>query len=289
MIKMENEYFLILEITLFSVTALVHILGIYVLIKHSRLIARNQRTYLLSLSASEMSLSIGHIMLNIVYLVCSSHLPKSIWVAVIEIIYYDGVWIVNLTTMIMLTLDRFAEVLLNLKYELYITRRKTLVVVGSIWLFGILTTVTFIILHFIYNIHYFNISYRYIYPILDTVVVSNAIMVYSYIYIKRFNINKQILPSDQDYALPSNSVGKQRKKRKFFVPFLILITFVLFVYIPDLIYFTNISLRNEDDWFTRVSTVLYSINMLLDAVIYIFLQRGVRKFIVRKWIQLNVR
>ena len=274
---MEDEHFLIVEITIFIFTFLIHVFGIYVLIKRPKLVSKNQRLYLLSLSSTEAILSLDHIILNTAHLLSSSHLPKTIWVAVIEIVHYDGVWIVNLTTMIMLTLDRYAEVLLNIKYGLYITRKRTQLLVISLWLFGILITVIFTMLYFIYSIDYYDISYRYIYPVLDTAVVLNAIIVYLYIFIKRVRSNK-----DLPHFRSSEQNKKITSKPKFFIPFLILFTYLIFLYIPDVIHFTNINSLNKKEWFTRLSTILYSLNMISDASIYIFLQRGVWRLYLRE-------
>ena len=281
---MEDEYFLIIEVSLYIMTALIHILGIYVLTKRSRLISRNQKLYLISLSISEITLSINHIIINTAHLISSTHTPKSIWVVIIEIMHYDGAWIINLTTMIMLTLDRFAKVLLNVRYPRYITRKRTLFIVFLIWFVSALITAIFTALYFIYSIPYFYISYRYIYPVLDTAVVLNAIVTYSYIYVKiRRSSNYIRIPSKKMHrALPHQFTIHRKRRQRFFVPVIILLTFILFVYIPDVIHFTNIHTVNNQKLFTRVSTVLYSINLVSDAAVYIFFQRGTRKLLFKK-------
>ena len=278
---MEYEYFVILDITIFILTILIHSCGTYILVKHKSLIARNQRLYLISLSTSEILLSLNHIVLDSAYLLT----PLKRWVAVMEIVHYDALWLINLTTIIVLTLDRFAEVFYNIKYDLYVTHRRTMQLVISLWILGTLTAVLFTVLYLIYAINYFDITYRYIYPILDTAVVLNALIVYTYIYFKIALHNKRIRHINihrQDISLPHQLNTDQSNKQKFFVPILIVISFVVFIYIPDVIHFANMHILNEKKWFRRVSTFLYSLNMLSDAAIYIFLQRNIRKFILKK-------
>ena len=277
---MTNEIFHIFETSLFSLTLLLHIFGMYLLAKYSNGVARNQRLYLVSLSASEILLALHHIIINTVQFITSFPLPNTIWLTVMQIIHYDGVWIINFGTMIMLTLDRLAEVLLNIKYPLYVTRRKTILVLLTVWLVGIITVIMFTTLYFTYNVNYFDISYRYIYPVLDTAVVLTAIFVYSYIYVK-LRRNKRCLPKFNRSVHMDQCAVNRSNKRKFFAPFLILITFLVFIYIPDVIHFTNMHLLKNQVWFKRICAVLYAMNMISDATIYIFLQKSIRKVIVR--------
>ena len=91
--------------------------------------------------------------------------------------------------MILLTLDRFLAVYLNIKYELYCTRKKTIVLL----LAAFLVANSFFAYVFVKNIlnpwNYRRWLYLYVYPVFGFGFVIYACLVYLYIY-KKIKKNK---------------------------------------------------------------------------------------------------
>ena len=283
---MESKIYHIFDLCLFLSTASIHLFGIYYLITISKVISRNQKLYLISLSASEVLLSLKHVLGTVITLAFPSQI-NSTWYEIIDIVHFDGTWIINLSTMILLTLDRFAEVSLNLRYNIYITNMKTTIAIIFLWMIGIVTAILFVLLVKQYNVDYFDVSYRYIYPALDTAVVVNAVVVYTYIYIVRCRMNKSVpkfkKQTHQAENIPNENSMSPKIKRSFYAPIIIVITYLVFLYIPDVVHFSNFEKLNHNQSFKRISTVLYSINMICDACVYIFFQPRFIRFMYLRW------
>ncbi|XP_057290178.1 uncharacterized protein LOC130612852 [Hydractinia symbiolongicarpus] len=280
------------SMVLFTVVEVLHLIGIYVLIKYPKVISPNQRVYMLNLSCSEVILTVDHFIMEITTICCDSEMDST-WYHTMVCLHYYCFWIVNLSTMVALTFDRFAEVYFNIRYNIYFTPFRTVLLVLSIWIFSIVLAVIFLCLKFLQNFDYLVFSYTYIYPVTDTIVVLHAIVVYSYIYKKcRENRKKKFREASSltiennnnnninlNNGIKSNSdQGKQKKNNSFFIPSLIVVTFIIFVYIPDATYFIYMKFLNTyPEWLALGSMIFYSCGFVSDVSIYLLLNRNIRR------------
>ena len=286
------EFYITFVWSLFLIALIVHMFGIYFLIKHSKFISSNQKLYLVSLISSDVLLATHHVVWEFVLLRKPRLLSSSVYI-ITDIVHYDCIWIINLLTLIFLTLDRFAEVYWTLKYPLYFTRKRTFYLIKIIWTIGIVLSVIMTCLYYLKKINYPTVTFMYIYTILDTSAVLIAIPVYYYIY-RTCVKNRQKLPGTPKELKrnntfiqdgPRNVLRKAHvRKWKLFIPALIMTTFTIFIYIPDMTRFIKVYLLKEDvPWLVKSSKMMYSFNMISDAGIYIFMQRGVRQIISKKF------
>ena len=273
-------------VSIYIAACSIHVLGLWLLIRKPRFFSKHQRYYFITLSISEIILSIDHLIMEI--LSYQQHkLPK--WSIILQVYHYYGAWITNLMTLVFITLDRFAEVYYNLQYQLYLTKTRTLCIVAFIWLFGILFSILILLLYYEYNFEYLEFSYTYIYPVTDTIVVLNGICVYSYIYkkcLRNRKLSEVPVATRNALAVSLHNIKTKPKyalrKRTFFVPSLIVFTFTLFVYIPDATYFIKFIVYHDRlDWLAKASTIFYSVGFISDAAIYIFLRRELRQLFRR--------
>ena len=295
---LENVVFVVVELIVFIISMLVLFFGIFFLVRHSKHISRNQNLYLISLTISEVILNSYHLYLKGVAMNYQIYRQKPF--VAIEIFYYNTVWLVNLLTLLFLTLDRFAEVYLNIKYKIYITQRKTLFVISWMWITGLAAGVISILVERFGLLNPLKFSFTYIWPVLDSIILLNAIAVYLYIYKKlkecsHTDKTKVLNVSHQSYSNNADDDDVRRKKghprnrfrkRKFFIPVFIMISFFFFIYIPDMTSFvtTNFfNMKTDVDTMKRIFMIMYSMNMISDVMIYIIMQRGIRAIIVKKW------
>lgn len=109
-------------------------------------------------------------------------------------------------------------------------------------------------------------------------------------------VNKETLPLSKfatNKIVPHNEnirkFNRKRKhslikKRNFFVPSFIILTFILFVLIPDMINMTYFYVSKRGTTFlSNILLCLYALGFIADALIYIFLQKHLRNLFLRKF------
>ena len=160
----------VFEILLFTTVGILHIFGIFILSKYPETMAVNQKNYLMSLSVSEVLLSINHIIMR----VTENYFPlelKSNWFRFISLYHFDCLWIANIYILFFLTLDRFCLVFYNLKYNGMFTKKRILMIITGIWGFSGVLSVIFMSLYFGTHFDYLKFTFTYIYPFNDTLLV----------------------------------------------------------------------------------------------------------------------
>ena len=253
----------IVAITILLVSIFLHICGIYVLSKISEK-RTNQHVILINLSIVEIILSAFHI----VYLTLSlyeydnTYRIQQVIGALVKASYN-----MYYLTMILLTIDRFLASKLSFRYAIMLSNRKVLKILICLWSICITALVPLLL------INYEKIRYAYsraVYPTFDFAFLVSAFVTYGYI-LKIAILNK--FPSNA-----ANKTQRKTKKKKFFtMTGLIILSFTLFVIIPDLLYLFLYFVGNQrSNLLLRVLLVLWNVNFLLDPIIYIFLQKKVK-------------
>ena len=201
----------------------------------------------------------------------------------------QAIWLFNATCitflyiiiMTLITIERFLEIYLNIKYNIVWSPRKTRIV---LFVAATLCFLLFIVL-FLVGIKFGNhrvvatIILCYIYPILTLIFITAFACTYFYIIKKlyKFRANSARLQKQ----LHANGTGKVHKKEsnkrfKIFVPTLIIVTFLAFMVVPNFIRLCAFFEVVNSGIAHIVSFTSIPIGFILDPCIYIFNLKGVR-------------
>ena len=265
-----------IEIILFLITLCLHLTATFILsaLDDDQM---SQRVIFLNLCIIEVLLSMNHLVFSV-----SSFYPaekQKDWYDVLNIVQWDGLWVVYLLIMMLVTSDRFCEVYLNIKYQRYFSRRSIFVAIAACWLCGAVMTIIVLILRFEHNFDYEFVTYTWVFQVLDGILVVWTISVYAYFY----SISRR---AKKKFPVPLPSYGMERVPKReninfqrptFLVPIFIVTTFVCFMYIPDIIYVCLLLGKNRQiDNLKDCIYILYSICMSSDAFIIFYFNRAAR-------------
>ena len=293
----------ILTLVFSLANVLLHGAGIYLLWclrRHSRL--KIQNFYLMSLSGSELLMNLLNILLNLSEMLDQNGNVSSNLSRYILIVNFTGVAFVFHTSMIFITFDRLLELLLNIKYPVYWNEDKTKFLLLGTWIFGMFISITVCCLSGLLpgGFQWERYFFIFFFPSIEVVFVVLAIATYTFIF-RKFKNTRQLpvvyIPRNAnpptDRINPINTKKKSPKtnsscrifiRSKFFIPVLLILTFFVFVVGADLVYLVVIVIqKNNDQIIGYMLSISYAISNLIDAWIYIFLQREVRSLFIRKF------
>ena len=254
-------------LTILSVFAiLLHILGLYLLHKPNPLEV-NQKLYLIQMSILEIML----VACQNITIYLKIFVNNSSYQGYASLITY-AVGLSWNNIMIMLTVDRFLQVYLNIKYVLYVTERRTKIIIFFCYLVGICFGILLIALNLMFNIGP-RIMHSYFYPIYGTIGVIIFSVTYLYIY-KRIRVGR--MPQ----KVQSTNHGKSRH-RGIFVPFWIMVTFITFILVPSTIFVFAFDTPKYEKYTRYIWRLLWSIGFIADALIYIIFNKPIRKIFLR--------
>ena len=285
---MENIGLIIVHYIVVVFALLTLCFGMYFLIHHSKGIRSNQNLYLISYTMTEIFLIVYHIF-NVTIIVSYPMYIGEFWLLAIRI-FTVIVWITNTSTLVVMTLNRFLEVYLNIQYEVYVTRRKTLFIIFGMWVTGLVCSAVLLIcwrfLDNFTNILYDGLGFSW--TIIEVIALLNGAIVYLYIYSKCRSNRVSNVVSQNNVNSDSNENRQNRlNKRKVFIPAFITITFFLFVFIPDtvflIMYYCSCTTIAFDSLIgTIIYNISYAINTISDVIIYVvLLQRDIRTFLLK--------
>ena len=182
--------------------------------------------------------------------------------------------------MMLMTVDRLAAVVLNMKYPQYWTVERTKFLLLIIWVQGSVAVITFVLLNVYHREWYEMITIKY--TILASSIFYNVVAVFTYIVVFWKYVKSKVRVQRSNDA----NDGQQRLstvqtflKSRFYVSVLIILTYLLFNTIP----FCVIAILFPEDWTANnnsiqfIMVVLLHLAYLSDPLIYIFLQPDVRK------------
>ena len=197
--------------------------------------------------------------------------PISIYLATSDVLYF---------LMMLMTLDRLAAVVLNVKYPQYWTVERTKIVLKIIWAEGVVAVISFVLLNVYHRAWYEMTNIKYVivgssafYNIVAT--ITYAVIFWKYVRSK-LRVQGSNDPNDGHQRI---STVQTFVKSRFYVSVLIILTYLLFNTIP----FCVIAILFPEDWTANnnsiqfIMVVLLHLAYLSDPLIYIFLQPDVRK------------
>jgi len=160
-----------------------------------------------------------------------------------------------------IAVDRFLEVYLHMKYPMHVTERVTKVTIVAMWIFGVLFSVTVVLLQeFVYTpIKMFTFMSYYV-LLLDVTILLNAIVTYSYLYRAFIRLR----------AIDRRNSLRKLKSGKFRIPVLIILTYCLFEVSGAILSMAAYAAQLKEMLLVRkVSLLLYGFGFLADVFIYI--------------------
>ena len=270
------EVLLSVEISINILAVLVHVAALLLLIKSTQHDIKGSQKYLfISLSITELS----YCLISIAYLWCKEYGVENSIRKYITIFRATAVLLMYYFIMIYITLDRFFTVHLNIKYEVYWSPLKTkrLIFFTSLVCIAVslLVSVTWFQMH--WNVTTFvNI---YLYPPFMVVFIICAVITYSYI-VKKIIANRKredrlMKQMTKNHKKLSPQI-QQKPKSAIFVPTIVIVTFILFMVIPNFIYTIDKNISKLPVHMVDINCVLFPLGFIVDAVVYIFSVKTLR-------------
>lgn len=290
-----------------------HFTGIALLVSYSKSCRSknaskcHQHFYLINLSISEGTLNAFEAVRLIL-----QHSTESSSKTIERIRYYlliinfTGVWIVVVFTLFGMTIDRLLCITLELQYQAYWNRSKSkrLLLIG--WFISCLICIFVTIANHFELFDWEKVFFLYVYNCINAAFISLSVITYILIFKKyrssqTFRANSTVRPRSNMYSTDNiANISKRRRtnlkrkefsssffvfiKSRFYIPIMLVLTYILFITIPDLIYLIY-GRHAEPEIQNRILSgcwISYAIGNMSDVVIYVFLQPSIRRTLQQK-------
>lgn len=286
---------LILNVT----NAVVHTIGAYALISlYPASRHKPQRIYIINLAISEALVNSIEVIRDIPEFLTLSP-ESSILVQKMRnyllMVSFIGVSFVYYFDMIYLTLDRLLKIWLSLKYPQYWNEDRAIYLLIGTWSVGFSLTLGLVIANVLNEFQWQLYVYRYFYPPLEFLYIIIAFATYWAIFQKYRSSNLRLstisLASVNNMSMrPQRSLCQEFRRSFFFIPFLLISTYLVFMIIPDLTFLFEAVIKDKySEDLQNLCWISYAVSNLLDAAIYIFFIKDVRLFLIDKLYKLSCR
>ena len=266
-------------------TMALHILGSYLLIHQYRNGVQNpQQLFLINLATTE-------VLINLIKWVASIlNMPSvspNIALSIQECQYYIrtlrgfGFSTVYFLSMIYLTLEKLFDIILNIKYHLYWNGNRTINLLKVTWTISITTAIIVSLIYHYTGYDFIGILDMFVYPIFDFIFIIIALLTYGFIF-HRYKQTRTPPTQNSSYIASPNAFQVFVKSR-FYIPVLLISTFIVFMAIPEIIHLSFIYMERKPG--VRLRTILkifWALTYLSDAFIYIWMKPSVKKLLLRK-------
>ena len=264
----------IIVIILDVVAVLIQTLALTLLISLKEgIVKRNQRLLLVTLCVTEFVYAVA----DIAKACCILLDIQNVITLAIFLFHGTALTFFLIFIMIMITVDRFLEIYLNIKYSIYWSVRKTNVVLIVAVLMCCLLFIPLFIVHLRSATAFRKLVTYYIFPTLSLVFL--IVFSFSYFYIIKQVLRHRKKTKQIQKQLRTNNTNlhcKQLNIRfRLFVPTLVIITFILFMICPNIIgIFVVIELLPIYVlYFTKLFVI---VGFIADAVVFVFNLNGIR-------------
>lgn len=272
---------------MFIIPSVLHTFGfypLYVVRKHHQ--HNNQYLYLLHLSFSEIIVSV-HMFI------------KRVFVNWLNDVFMSAFYSWYIVVMTLLTVDRFLEVYLSIRYSLYFSTKKTKLTLCLSLIVPVSIPVAVLLSSDNYTERVNNI-FVYVYPVVNYSFLFVAVLVYGYIFIQRrkvkihmrrlsttftsthYSNNTEIVGNITSQPVKKNKRNGEnkpprRKRGNFYIPALLIVTFFVFWIVPDIVisYYVIKKHKSVYDLFFVLDT-FYCLGLVSDVLIYTLFSRAVR-------------
>lgn len=277
-----------------SLNIVLHLIGFFLLMARRHGEGDVQRVYLINLSITEF---VKNLLILITVIPDVINIPDDMEHVINEahtyigIVYDYGVMCSFYLTMIFVTIDRYIYISWNEAYKKHWKHREAKCLMFLIW--GIAVFISLVISlvyklsgskkgikYFLYIDDTESLVIAYCRPFIDVPFLLLAIIVYYKIFCKFSQSHKRITaPRKQK----QDSSIKIFIKSRFLITALLIVSFILFTFIPDMIFtyyaFTHHHISYQLE---AICYILFAISDLSDAIIYIFIKHEVRKLLLQK-------
>lgn len=269
------DWFSSINLFLGSLVAALHLLSLILLfsIKKGNMNC-SQKYLLISLCLTEFCFGISVILRSILHF-----LGMINGIIILHIFELTPLFLVYLMIMIFITVDRLLVFRLNIKYSLYWSSKKTLIVLIIVFIVSISISIGVITLKQFLAFEYRKFFKNYILVPLAVLFMILASYTY-YLIFKKLKENriknekrKQSLrmQTSQPNAVPC------RRTYWIFVPSLIIATFILFTIIPYILLTVYFSILDKYENLYYIIQLIFPLGWVADAAIYIFSLKQIRK------------
>lgn len=263
-----------LHIAFKAIPLVLHLTGLFFLVKLRRYYRSNSNAsnskrshllHLINLSISEiLFVTLG--LVSLILIACG----ENSYAQYVLVIQYTTCCLQYFLAMIYMTVDRFLEIRLNIVYPVVWKYRYTKGVIFVTWVACGVFSVVILLSELPSRKRMEWIIFVYFYPIFESVFLALSVSIYGYIFVK--------LKQNSCHVYKKHSgLMKRRKKKHFYVPALIVLSFFVFIMIPDTL--TTVFVLRD----TKVPGSLqnyvycsYLVGFSCDAIVYTFLSPLVR-------------
>lgn len=273
----------LLSIVIALAAAFFHIFGIY-LLKKVNMQRGSKQSFLIHLNVLEICLSVSQSVIVALSIFISEESGTTFKVYdVFLVIHTSGFVIICSLFIILLTFDRFLEVWLNIKYEVYITSAITKTLVFGSYFVGFVTLMVVLLLKFTTNIDPMIIFHSFVFRILMSFIVVHYVVTYVYIFYKLRN-HRKVAPCESRTKTERTKAIQAKKNKQLrmtmFAPFWIILTFFIFVFIPEIILkilFYVYKFNKFTSPIYPLTFILFSFGSITDVCIYTYMLHPVRR------------
>ncbi len=244
--------------------------GFYLLLAAKN--STNGNILLMNLAVSQLILCAGQITDNFCRMFRHEEMNTLIWKigTAFFMVYY--------LIMFLLTIDRLIAIRLPLRYRVLLTKERLLRCLKAVWAVSIGVGVSVIL-----NETWHEWFEKYVWSILSAVFLLLCFVAYCLIY--RTIRARRRLDNNLQQAARRQQLAFRRNTKFFKIVALIIASFILFVLIPDIIFYI---LLEQTEITAECVLILWFIGIALDPVIYVFLQDNLRQMLKRKLCKINV-
>ena len=257
-------------IAVFSI--IINMIGMSVLVKiKGKHINQNQIVLFIALCSVELLLGIT-IIARSLSLMFQCHRLIRKFVILFYVVTLTNTYFV---IMLMITIDRYLAIRLKLKYPIHCTpalMKKVLYISFSFYSIAFLACFTVV---FYYHIDLEVYIVIYLYPITEFTFILTVVISYYKIY-EAFKQSQRIALTLRKISSLSDHRSIVKNKYKIYIPTLIIVTFVLFTIIPNLLLRIS-SLSNFGTKIFSFGRMLYPIGWCIDPLVYICSTRYVQR------------
>ena len=275
--KAMHIYIHIILIVLRIVDIILHTIGIYLLRKTDQDKVNIQQIYITNLSITEVCFSVLWLLMlpaakffslsNRIHIIISE-VQKHVMICIYTIVAF-----VYYTTMYLLTLDRLIAVKFSFIYRARWDKKKTKILLFTVWIIGLVLFVSVLIGHEITGFDFDIPFHKYFYTPLNVGFILLAVSSYLFIFRKyKRSVDRNSRTSRKDSSLVVFY------KSRFYLPVLLILTFIIFIIVPDMAYMFLMTLQKKtSDSLLSICVISYSLSNIIDGLLYIFLQPKIRK------------
>ena len=290
------DIFAVTMLSLIMLNIIFHSIGCYLLLKLYKNGKENvQQIYLINLSITHTLGNMFQLISRVLLMVKNGDTAYFCIIVILLTLFTFSYYM----SMVYITVDKALDILLNIKYPLYWNEHRAKYLVYLTWLVGVLTSVFVFVLHYVGNITVENIAdhmFLYVYPLFDFTFVVLAVLCYSFLFHKykqsRFSPccpQNNVKIFNCKFRAVTGRVLKIFRTSNFYISVLLILTFLIFMVIPNLVYLVyGVLGGNKSKTLDDTLLILFNISYLLDAWIYIFAQQPVRRMLFKK-LRLSMR